>query len=218
MQERGRSAVADTTVEVLSIGHSTLPYERFLELLRRYSVTAVADVRTAPYSRHSPQFNRDALRKELRQDGIAYVFLGQELGGRPKDKQLFCDGVADYEKMARVADFAKGLERVVEGAKKYRIAMMCSEHDPLDCHRCLLVGRALHAHGIAVRHILSDGSVVDQAAIEERLMELSQRTDADLFASREQRVTEAYRERASKVAYAENRSSSGEPVAAERRA
>ena len=175
-------------------------------------------MRTAPYSRHSPQFNKDALRKELRQDGIAYVFLGQELGGRPKDKQLFCDGVADYEKMACMPDFAKGLERVVEGAKKYRIAMMCSEHDPLDCHRCLLVGRALHAHSIAVRHILSDGSVVDQAAIEERLMELSRRTDADLFASREQRVAEAYRERASKVAFAENRPSSREPMTAEQRA
>jgi uncharacterized protein (DUF488 family) len=210
--------MADTTVEVLTIGHSALPYERFLELLRHYSVTAVADVRTAPYSRHSPQFNKDTLRNELRHDGIAYVFLGQELGGRPKDKQLFCEGVADYEKMARVADFAKGLDRVVEGAKKYRIAMMCSEHDPLDCHRCLLVGRALHEHGIAVRHILSDGSVVDQAAIEERLMELSRRTDADLFASRDQRLAEAYRERASKVAYAENRSGSREPVAAEQRA
>ncbi len=117
--------------------------------------------------------------------------------------------------MARMDDFAKGLERVVESAKKCRIAMMCSEHDPLDCHRCLLVGRALHAHGIAVRHILSDGSVVDQAAIEERLMELSRRTDADLFASREQRVAAAYRERASKVAYAKNRSSSQGPRATE---
>jgi uncharacterized protein (DUF488 family) len=210
--------VAETTVEVLTIGHSTLPYERFLELLRRYSVTAVADVRTAPYSRHAPQFNKDTLWNGLRHEGIAYVFLGQELGGRPKDRQLFCDGVADYEKMALATDFAEGLDRVVDGAKKYRIAMMCSEQDPLDCHRCLLVGRALHEHGIAVRHILGDGSVVDQAVVEERLMELSRRTDADLFASRDQRLAEAYRERASKVAYAETRAGSREPVAAEPRA
>ena len=66
-----------------------------------------SDVRTAPYSRHSPHFNRDALRKELRHDGIAYVFLGHELGGRPKEKQLFRDGVADYEKMARLAEFRR---------------------------------------------------------------------------------------------------------------
>lgn len=202
---QGNPAVADAQVEVLTIGHSSLPYERFLGLLRRCSVTAVADVRTAPYSRYSPHFNRDVLRKELRQDGIAYVFLGQELGGRPKDEQLFCDGVADYEKMARSAEFAKGLNRVIEGAKVYRIAMMCSEHDPLDCHRCLLVGRALHAQGVTVRHILSDGSLVDQAAVEERLMVLSGQADDDLFASRDQRLGIAYRERAAKVAYAENR-------------
>jgi uncharacterized protein (DUF488 family) len=209
--------MTDSPVEVLTIGHSTLPYDRFLSLLRSWAVTAIADVRTAPFSRHSPQFNKDTLRDELREAGIAYVFLGQELGGRPKDKGLFCDGVADYEKMARVDRFAKGLERVVEGAKKYRIAMMCSEHDPLDCHRCLLVGRALHEHGIAVRHVLSDGSVVDQAVIEERLMELSRRTDADLFASRDQRVAIAYRERASKVAYAENHGTAQEAAAANRR-
>jgi uncharacterized protein (DUF488 family) len=123
--------VSATPVEVFTIGHSTLSYEKFLELLRVASVTAVADVRTAPYSRHFPHFNRDALRSELRLDNIAYVFLGDELGGRPKDKQFFCEGVADYEKMALTASFAKGLRRVIDGAKKYRIAMMCSEHDPL---------------------------------------------------------------------------------------
>lgn len=206
--------MADAQVEVLTIGHSTLPYERFLALLRRWLVTAVADVRTAPYSRYSPHFNQDVLRKELRQDGIAYVFLGEELGGRPKDKQLFCDGVADYEKMACVADFTRGLTRVVEGAKKYRIAMMCSEHDPLDCHRCLLIGRALHAQGVVVRHILSDGSLVDQASVEDRLMELSRQADDDLFADRNQRVAIAYRVRAVKVAYSEARPDA-EEVAAE---
>lgn len=218
MRGRGKPAVADAQVEVLTIGHSTLPYERFLGLLRRCSVTAVADVRTAPYSRYSPHFNRDALRHELGHDGIAYVFLGHELGGRPKDKQLFRDGVADYEKMARSAEFAKGLNRVVDGAKKYRIAMMCSEHDPLDCHRCLLVGRALHAQGVTVRHILFDGSLVDQAAVEDRLMELSRQADDDLFASRDQRVAIAYRARAAKVAYAENKSDAGEAAAMEQRA
>jgi uncharacterized protein (DUF488 family) len=204
--------VTDAPAEVLTIGHSTLPYERFLGLLRRSAVTAVADVRTAPYSRHSPQFNRNTLRDELRQDGIAYVFLGEELGGRPGDKRLFSDGVADYEQMAREADFAKGLERVVEGAKNYRIAMMCSEHDPLDCHRCLLVGRALHEHGVTVRHILCDGSVVDHAVIEERLMRLSGRTDADLFESRDQRLAAAYRDRASRVAFAESKGDSREEL------
>jgi uncharacterized protein (DUF488 family) len=197
--------MADNAVEILTIGHSTLPYERFLDLLRRCGVTAIADIRTAPYSRHSPHYNKDNLQDELRHDGIAYVFLGQELGGRPKDKNLYCDGVADYEKMARAGDFAKGLNRIIEGARKYRIAMMCSEHDPLDCHRCLLVGRVLREQGAAVRHILSDGTVVGQEEIEAQLMALAGRTEADLFASHDQRLVSAYRERASKVAYAENK-------------
>jgi uncharacterized protein (DUF488 family) len=195
----------DFAVEVLTIGHSTLPYERFLALLRQASVTAVADVRTAPYSRHFPHFNRDTLRDELRHDKIAYVFLGEELGGRPKDKRFFCNGVADYEKMARTEEFAKGLDRVVEGAKKYRIAMMCSEHDPLDCHRCLLVGRALHQRGVAVRHVLSSGEIIGHNAIEAKLMELSGRSDDDLFEPVEKRLAVAYRDRASKVAFAERK-------------
>lgn len=197
--------MADNAVEILTIGHSTLPYERFLDLLRRCAVTAIADIRTAPYSRHSPHYNKDRLRDELRCDGIAYVFLGQELGGRPKDRDLYCDGVADYEKMARAADFAKGLNRVIEGASKHRIAMMCSEHDPLDCHRCLLVGRVLREQGVTVRHILSDGAVVSQEEIEAQLMALVGRTEADLFASHDQRLVSAYRERASKVAFTQNK-------------
>ena len=72
-----------------------------------------------------------------------YVFLGKELGGRPNKRRFYCDGVADYKKMAQASEFKKGLDRVIEGAKKYRIALMCSERDPSDCHRCLLVGRAL---------------------------------------------------------------------------
>ena len=108
---------------------------------------AVADVRSSPYSRHSPHFSRDELRAELRSEGISYVFLGNELGGRPKDRRFYCEGVADYEKMAQTPEFKTGLDRVIEGARKYRIALMCSEHDPLDCHRCLLVGRALAQRG-----------------------------------------------------------------------
>jgi uncharacterized protein (DUF488 family) len=199
--------VSATPLEVFTIGHSTLTYEKFLDLLRGVSITAVADVRTAPYSRHFPQFNRDALRNELRLDKIAYVFLGDELGGRPKDKQFFCDGVADYEKMARTPNFSKGLQRVLEGAKNYRIAMMCSEHDPLECHRCLLVGRALHEGGVVVRHILFDGTVVSQADLEERIMESSNRGEGDLFEGREMRRAAAYRKQASKVAYSERKTS-----------
>ncbi|MCC6781155.1 MAG: DUF488 domain-containing protein [Hyphomicrobiales bacterium] len=190
-------------IEVLTIGHSTLPYERFLSLLRGARVTAVADVRSAPYSRQFPHFSRDELREELRSDGISYVFLGKELGGRPSEDKFYCEGVADYEKMAQAPEFNRGLDRVIEGAKKHRIALMCSERDPLDCHRCLLVGRALARRGVCVCHILSDGSMATHDQIEDRLLDLAGRTDDDLFATRSERVAAAYRERACKVAFAE---------------
>jgi uncharacterized protein (DUF488 family) len=188
-------------IKVLTIGHSTLSYEQFLSLLRKAGVTAVADVRSSPYSRHFPHFNRETLHSELRADGIAYVFLGDELGGRPKDPRFFCDGIADYERMATAPSFKEGLDRVVEGTSRFRIALMCSEHDPLDCHRCLLVGRALTERKIPVGHILSNGKQITHHEIEERLLSMAGREVDDLFAPREERLTTAYRDRARKVAF-----------------
>jgi uncharacterized protein (DUF488 family) len=192
-------------VDVLTIGHSTHSWERFIRLLRNANVTAVADVRTSPYSRHCPHFNRNELRKELQLDGISYVFLGEELGGRPSRSESYRDGVADYERMAEAPTFRKGLDRVVEGAKKHRIALLCSERDPLDCHRCLLVGRALAERGISVSHILDDGRFVSHADIEDELLKITGRNAEDLFAPRAERLAAAYRERARKVAFVESR-------------
>jgi uncharacterized protein (DUF488 family) len=202
-------------VGVLTIGHSTHPWERFVALLQGAKINAVADVRTSPYSRHNPHFNRDKLHDELRSEGISYVFLGKELGGRPDERTFYCEGIVDYDKMAQAPGFNKGLDRVVEGAKKNNIALMCSEQDPLDCHRCLLVARALRDRGVRVGHILGDGALIAHAEIEEKLLELSGRNTDDLFASRAERLAMAYRERARKVAFAESGSDSKGPIAAE---
>ena len=187
---------------ILTIGHSAHPSERFIALLRAAAVTAVADVRTSPFSRRHPHFNRDALRDELRRNGISYVFLGKELGGRPSDPAFYCEGVADYEKMAQTPDFQTGLDRVVEGARTHRVALMCSERDPMDCHRCLLVSRALAQRGVTVQHVLGDGGTISQSEIEDRLLELSSRRGEDLFAPRSERLAMAYRERSRKAAFA----------------
>jgi uncharacterized protein (DUF488 family) len=203
------------TADVLTIGHSTHSWERFLTLLQGANVTAVADVRSSPYSRLYPHFNRKELREELRLNGISYVFLGKELGGRPTEDRFYCEGVADYEKMAQAPEFNKGLGRVIEGAKRYRIAIMCSERDPLDCHRCLLVGRALAQRGVLVNHILDNGNVVSHHEIEDKLLELSGRNADDFFAPRSERLAVAYRERARKVAFADPQSAPGGPIAAE---
>jgi uncharacterized protein (DUF488 family) len=202
-------------IAVLTIGHSTHSGERFRALLRSANVTAVADVRTSPYSLRYPHFNRDGLREELHSQGISYVFLGKELGGRPSEHRFYCDGVADYEKMAQAPEFREGLRRIIEGAKKYRIALMCSERDPLDCHRCLLVSRALAQHGVRVRHILDDGNILGHAEIEDMLLRLSGRDTNDLFASPSERLAAAYREQARKVAFVGPQPGPGGPIAAE---
>ena len=192
---------------VLTVGHSTLPYEQFLAFLMGAGVTAVADVRSAPYSRHLPHFNRETLRDGLKLDGIAYVFLGQELGGRPRDDRLLCDGVADYEQMAKTPEFKQGIARIIQGASRHRIALMCSEQHPLDCHRCLLVGRELAKSGVSVSHILPGGQQVSHEGIEGELLILAGKDGDDLFASRSERLASAYRERARKVAYSTDQDS-----------
>jgi uncharacterized protein (DUF488 family) len=175
-------------------------------LLRGAGVTAVADVRTSPYSRANVQFNRETLREKLLVDGISYVFLGKELGGRPAGRRFYSDGIVDYEKVAKGDDFNKGLDRVIEGSKRFLIALMCSEHNPLDCHRCLLVSRALTERGADVGHILGNGVIVSHHEIEGELLELSGRSDDDFFASPQERLAAAYNDRARKVAFAEDKS------------
>jgi uncharacterized protein (DUF488 family) len=174
-----------------------------LSLLRAAGITAVADVRTTPFSRHFPHFNEAELRSELKLDGVSYVFLGKELGGRPSGRSFYCDGVANYEKMAKTETFASGIRRVVEGAKKFRVALMCSEHDPLDCHRCLLVGRALSDEGVKLIHILGDGSSATHEVVEEKLLNLAGRSSGDLLMTEAERLAAAYRDRSLKVAYVE---------------
>lgn len=189
--------------EILTIGHSTHTWDRFHGLLRGANVTAIADVRSAPYSRRAPQFSRDVLTSALREAGIAYVYLGKELGGRPLDRSLFRDGVPDYERMAATEDFGHGLDRLVAGAGRHRIALMCAEQDPLACHRCLLVSRRLRERDVAVGHILADGTVQPHSEIEANLLAAARADGDDMFESHAERLARAYRVYGRRVAFME---------------
>ena len=155
---------------VLTIGHSNHPLEAFMELLSRHRVTALADVRSAPWSRFNPHFNRDPLAAALGGRGIRYVYLGRELGGRSDEPDDYRDGIIRYDRLGRTDRFRDGLDRVVRGAARHRIALMCAEKEPLDCHRTLLVGRALDGRGVKVEHILSDGRLERHARTMDRLL------------------------------------------------
>ena len=156
---------------VFTIGHSNHSSERFLALLHGAGITAVADVRSIPQSRRWPHLSRARIERWLADAGIAYVFLGAELGGRPADPALMREGRPDYDLMAATPPFQAGLERVLEGAERHRIALMCAEREPLDCHRFLLVSRRLHDRGVPLRHILADGSIEAHETTEVRLLQ-----------------------------------------------
>jgi len=187
--------------DLLSIGHSNIPAERFLAMLQGAGVNAIADVRSAPHSRFCPWFSRVPLAATLSAAGIGYIAMGEALGGRPRNAALYRDGVADYEAMAQQPEFQAGLDRLCTGAARLRICLMCAEREPLDCHRCLLVTRALTVRGLAVGHILHDGTIEPHRDTEQRLLALTETND-DLFApGQDERLAAAYRRRARAVAY-----------------
>jgi len=157
------------TAPIFTIGRSNHGFARFAELLNGAGIETVIDVRSQPVSRWVPHFNRTALESALAALGIGYVFLGRELGGRPADPELRRKGKPDYAAMAQAPSFRSGIERVIEMRNDKRIALMCAERDPADCHRFMLIGRELAAHGRSVAHILADGTLEDQQSTEERV-------------------------------------------------
>jgi len=187
--------------ELFTIGHSTHSWEKFLELPRQHRIEAVADVRSSPYSQYNPQFNRDSLQRALREQGIAYVFLGEELGARRSEPECYVNGRVDYSLIARTPAFIRGLDRIIQGAAKKRIAMMCAEKDPLDCQRCILVSPQLQKRGINVQHIRDDGTLESQEQAERRLAQMFNLPEHELFRSPDEIVAEAYRVQGEKIAY-----------------
>ena len=189
---------------VFTIGHSNLEMAGFVALLKQHDIQAVADVRSSPYSQYNPQFNREALQRALREEGISYVFLGEELGARRSERECYVDGRADYARIAQTPAFVHGLDRIIQGAAKMRVAMMCAEKDPLDCHRCVLVSPRLCERGIEVRHILSDGSLDSQQQAESRLARLFDLSEQELFRPEGEILAEAYRLQGERIAYQED--------------
>jgi uncharacterized protein (DUF488 family) len=149
-----------TPLAVWTIGHSNHSFEAFAELLASERIEFVADVRSYPYSRFAPQYNREGLQAALRPRGIGYVSFGDELGGRPaSDEHYDAQGHALYGPMSQESRFCDAIDRIITGARSHRIALLCSEGDPESCHRRLLVGKVLTERGVELRHILSGGSV-----------------------------------------------------------
>jgi uncharacterized protein (DUF488 family) len=155
------------TVSILSIGHSNHTFEHFASLLSGYKVDCVVDVRSSPWSRFAPQFNQEALGPALAARGVDYVFLGTELGGRPEAGELYDDeGHVDYGAVADTGLFKAGIGELEACARDRRVVIMCSEEDPTDCHRRLLITRVLQTRDVTVDHIRGDGQVQSEADLD----------------------------------------------------
>jgi hypothetical protein len=187
--------------EILTIGHSNHPWHRFLELLEANEVACILDVRSIPASRRYPHFNRTAFERSLKDAGIGYRFLGDRLGGRPKDTVCYAGGAVDYARVAASQTFRDGLDEAATLSRERRCCLLCAEKDPLDCHRAILVARHLAPKGFSVSHIHGDGTVESQAAFEKRLVAAD---DAQLLLGLEDSralLPLAYNHRGRKIAF-----------------
>ncbi len=187
---------------VFTIGHSTHPQGYFIALLHQHGITALCDLRSKPYSRMNPQFNRDELEKVLPRQDIVYRFLGKELGARSDDPRCYDGRKVQYGRLAQTDLFKQGLRRVRRGMREgFRIALMCAEKEPLECHRTILVARHLAALGIPVAHIHADGRVESHEAALSRLARILNLPEQDMFHSHEELMAEAYRRQEERIAY-----------------
>lgn len=155
-------------MHAFSIGHSRHPLAVFLQLLAQHDIAVVADLRSMPYSRFSPQFSRRALEDAIAAAGRGYVFLGDELGGRPRDPAYYdAQGHVRYGERAIAPDFLRGIARLEAEIARHRVALLCSEENPTHCHRRLLVGRVLAAGGVTLDHIRGDGRIEPEYALDD---------------------------------------------------
>ena len=149
-----------------SLGHSNITIDEFIDLVRFHDIDVIADVRSIPFSRYTPHFNQEMLKQFLERAGIQYQFMGETLGGRPPEPEMYDpQGHVLYSELAHNFRFQSGIEQLCIRAENLRIAMMCSEESPEKCHRRLLISRVLRSQGVETRHIRGDKSIQSDAQL-----------------------------------------------------
>lgn len=170
--------IPPSILRIYTIGHSNAPAGKILALLQKYGISVLVDVRSDPYSRFNPQFNRENLQAFVKRSGIAYQYAGDTLGGRPKDPACYKngripDGHADFLKLVNYpymmtqAWYQQGIQRLLELARNQPTAILCSEEDPSRCHRQHLIAQTLLKMGVEVLHIRGDGNLLPAWLLEE---------------------------------------------------
>ena len=187
--------------KIYTIGHSTHTLERFTALLYAHRIQCIVDVRSMPYSRWQPVYNRENIARDLPKWGIQYCYAGAKLGVRSPDPACYEQGRVVYSRLAATPDFEKGIATLKELAAQKSTAIMCAEQEPLECHRTLLVARRLIGVGIGVEHIHADGSLETHHQAMLRLLDLFKIPAEDLFRSTEEIIEEACLKQEKRVAW-----------------
>lgn len=194
-------------LKVFTVGHSTHPIEKFISMINHHEIDAIADVRSSPYSKYNSQYNRENLKQKLSENNIKYVFLGKELGARSDNPCCYKHGKVDYNLLADTPLFKSGIRRVLKGANKMNLALMCAEAEPLDCHRTILISKELSETNIQIFHILKDAKAESHEQTLGRLIEQYMTQRSDLFMSEDEVKNKAYKKRGEEIAYIEDMAS-----------
>jgi uncharacterized protein (DUF488 family) len=159
--------------QIFTIGYSGFQIDEFVRVLRENEIAAVIDVRSSPYSGYHVDYNKEPLKRVLKNNGIAYRDYSVEFGARQTRTEFFApEGYLDFKKYVLSDSFQEGVTRIERGIEAgYTPALMCAEKDPMNCHRTIMVGRWFHDHGYTVRHIQPDGIVESHDSVERRLRE-----------------------------------------------
>ena len=196
---------------IYTVGHSNQEIEEFRSLIQTFDINCIVDVRSVPASAYTPQFNQDNLKYYLRQYNIVYLHFGKEFGARRNDC-LDDNGYVNFEKAIDTTAFKYGVQRLITGLNKgFRIALMCSEAAPIECHRFALVSRYFYERGFNVKHILKDKSIVDNAILQKEMVDIDVKEKKirdinDIFATMENydercQIIDAYRKKNEEIAY-----------------
>lgn len=186
--------------EIYTIGHSNHNFDDFIAIVHQHGIDTICDVRSQPYSKFNPQFSYENLSKSIPSNHIEYVFMGNELGARAREDHIYKNGKVQYELLARTDEFQRGIRLVLNMSDQKIITLMCSEKDPISCHRSILVCRELKTFDLHIQHLLFDGSLEGHDALERRLMKQFD-LEPNLILTEEDCLKEAYRMQGERIAF-----------------
>lgn len=197
--------------KLYTIGHSLYDKEKFLKLIKNYNINYLLDVRSTPYSKYAPQYNADVIGKYLEENSVRYVPMGKRFGARQKDMSLYDeDGILDFSKTRQTVFFQNAVGSVLKGLDSgSNIVLMCTEKNPIECHRTILISKSFYDIGVPVKHILSNGKYVTQENINDELLDMyfpdrAQMTLLDMVngvRDDKELLEEAYRKRNKEIGY-----------------